>query len=90
MAIDDGSESGIFILLSDRLDDGVRIAIGIQVKESGQMDAVAAFCRIALGREILLRRKTRIAQEGERGAIGGKEPILGIRRRDIKRLVEAV
>ena len=90
MAIDDGSESGIFILLSDRLDDGVGISIGIQVKESGQMDAVAAFCRISLGGEIILRRKTRIAQEGERGAIGGKEPILRIRRRDIKRLVEAV
>ena len=35
VTIDDGSEGAKFILLSNGLNDGVGITIGVQVKESG-------------------------------------------------------
>jgi len=49
VAIDNGTESTVLILLRDGLDNSVRITIGIQVMESSQVDTEGAFSGIALG-----------------------------------------
>ena len=54
VAIDNGTESSVLILLRDGLDNRVRITIGIQVEESGQVDSEGAFGGIALGSEIII------------------------------------
>ena len=90
MPVNDGAESGIFILLRDGLNDGVGVTIRIQIKEGGQMDAITAIGRVALGRKILVTRESGIAQEGERATIRGKEAMLRIIAERFERVVELI
>ena len=78
VAIDTGTESAVLILLRDVLDNSVRIAIGIQVIESSQVDTVDAFSGITLGSEKVIGGELRTAQERERRAIGGEEAVIGV------------
>ena len=75
VAIDNGTESTVLILLRDGLDNSVRIAIGIQAFESSQVDTVDAFSGIALGSEIDIGGESRAAEERERRAIGGEAAV---------------
>jgi hypothetical protein len=90
VAIDNGTESAVLILLRDGLDNSVRITTGIQVMESSQVDTVDAFSGIALGSEIIIGGELRTAQEGECRAIGGEEAVIEVRGRGLKRLIEAI
>ena len=76
MAIDNGAESTILILLRDGLDNSVRITIVIQVMESSQVNTEGTFSRIALGSEIVIGGEYGTAQEGECRAIGGEEAVI--------------
>ena len=90
MAIDNGAESTILILLRDGLDNSVRITIVIQVMESSQVNTEGAFSGIALGSEIVIGGEPGTAQEGERRAIGGEEAVIEVRGRGLERLIEAI
>ncbi len=76
VAIDNGAESAVLILLSDGLDDSIRITIVIQIKKSGQVDAEATFSGITLGSEIVFVGELQAAQEGESRAIGSEETVI--------------
>ena len=76
--IDNGTESLVFILLRDGLDNSDRITIGIQVHESSQVDTEGTFSGIALVSEIDIGGELQSAQEGKRRAIGGEEAVIGV------------
>ena len=78
VVIDNGTESTVLILLRDGLDNSVRITIGIQVKESSQVDTEGTFSGIALGSKIGIGGELGTAQEGKRRAIGGEEAVIGV------------
>ena len=88
--IDNGTESSVLVLLRDGLDNRVRIAIGIQIKESGQVDSEGAVGGIALGSELFIGEEPGAAQEGERRAIGGEEAVIGVCGSGFERLIEAI
>ena len=90
VAIDNGTESTVLILLRDGLDDSVRITVRIQIMESSQVNTECAFSRIALGSEIVIGGECGTAQEGECRAIGGEEAVIGVRGRGFERLIEAI
>ena len=90
VAIDNGTESTVLILLRDGLDDSVRITVRIQIMESSQVNTECAFSRIALGSEIVIGGEYGTAQEGECRAIGGEEAVIGVRGRGFERLIEAI
>ena len=64
-----------FILLADRLDEGIRIGMGSKIEKGIYVHAVKAFCGMAFRDNIIRRGKGRPAEEGNRRAVSGNETV---------------
>jgi len=80
-AVHHGAESPELIFEMNGLDKGIQICMRIKIIKGVQMNAVEAFCGMALRNKIVLRGPVWSAEKGEGRTVSGKEPVMGGRLR---------